>query len=127
MGEAISRLEKLEQQATMGSKEGGKHQRLYSHQLYQDVQRWSRRILQRIPHRVPNHRCLVCIRSLRSQSPRMLRNTRLPPSSLNHYNLKCFDAMDIYEAAPMKKGPVGTIPLCISWRCPKHRQCWMRR
>ena len=73
-------LTRLGRARTVGGErleEGCKDQRLHSHELDEDVQRGTARVLERVADRVADHRRLVRVAALASQRPRVLRRTRL--------------------------------------------------
>lgn len=56
----------------MGGEERGKDERLDSHQLDEDVEGWTRRVLEGVTDGVANHGSLVAIGSLGPKAPRVL-------------------------------------------------------
>jgi hypothetical protein len=54
-------LQVLEEQATVGGKEGGEHERLHSHELDEDVEGWARGVLQGVTDGVADHSSLVAV------------------------------------------------------------------
>jgi len=54
-------LQILEEQATVGSKEGGEHKRLHGHELDEDVEGWAGGVLQGVTDGVTDHSSLVAV------------------------------------------------------------------
>ena len=54
-------LQVLEEQATVGSKEGGEHKRLHGHELDEDVEGWAGGVLQGVTDGVTNHSSLMAV------------------------------------------------------------------
>ena len=54
-------LQILEEQATVGSKEGGEHKRLHGHELDEDVEGWAGGVLQGVTDGVTNHSSLMAV------------------------------------------------------------------
>jgi len=79
-------LEDLEQQATVGRKEGGKHQRLDGHKLDENVEGWARGVLEWVTHSVTNHSGLVRIRTLWTKLPCMLCGSGLSLQSQHGFS-----------------------------------------
>lgn len=56
----------LEQETTMSSEEWCEHQRFDSHELDEDVERWTRGVLERVSNGVTDNCSLVWVRSFRT-------------------------------------------------------------
>ena len=67
----------------MSLEERGKHQRLNSHELDENVERWARSVLEWVTNSVTNDSCLVGIRSLASQLTGMLSGASLRNNSMH--------------------------------------------
>lgn len=67
----------LEKKPTVAGEERSEHEGLHSHQLDQNVERWSGCILERVSDGVPDNSCFVRIRSFRPEGSCMLRGTGL--------------------------------------------------
>lgn len=52
----------------MDREERGKDERFYSHELDEDVERWARRVLERVSNSVSDYSRLVCLRSFRTKT-----------------------------------------------------------
>jgi len=70
-------LQILEQNATLGGEEGGKHEGLHGHELDEDVEGRARGVLQGVTNGVTDHSSLVAVRSLGAKGPCMLAGTSL--------------------------------------------------
>jgi hypothetical protein len=77
----LSLLQVLEEQATLGGKEGGKHQGLHGHELDEDVEGRAGGVLQGVTDGVTDHSGLVAVGSLGAEGPRVLTGTSLNETS----------------------------------------------
>jgi hypothetical protein len=74
-------LQVLEEQATLGGKEGGKHEGLHGHELDEDVKGRAGGVLQGVTDSVTDHSGLVAVRPLGAKGPRVLQMLQmLPPN-----------------------------------------------
>lgn len=73
----VRSLQVLEQQATVGGEEGGKHEGLDSHELDKDVEGRAGSVLQGVTNGVADHSSLVAVRSLGAQRPCVVTGTSL--------------------------------------------------
>lgn len=61
----------------MNREERGEDERFYSHELDEDVERWARRVLERVTNGVSDYSRLVRVRSFRTKTLGVVRGASL--------------------------------------------------